>query len=202
MLSSAPNCASVSGLMPAGPELRRKLAPLKLTERPGVTITAPLSVHDRGFSLHAATRAGGADKAGREALIRYVLRPPLAQERVSQTPEGLVRIALKKAFSDGTVAIDLDRSVSCRGSAGLCHRYFPWAELLKRTFAIDLLCPNCKEPMKLVALVTEPESVKRFLRALGEPTEAPPRAAARGPPWFRAVRRRPDAPSGQQEMFA
>ena len=33
--------ASVLGLMPAGPELRRKLAPLKLTERPGVTIAAP-----------------------------------------------------------------------------------------------------------------------------------------------------------------
>jgi hypothetical protein len=35
-----------------------------------------------GFTLHAATRAGALDSAGREALLRYVLRPPVAQERV------------------------------------------------------------------------------------------------------------------------
>ena len=42
----------------------------------------PLCVSLDGFTLHAATRAGGADAEGREALLRYVLRPPLAQERV------------------------------------------------------------------------------------------------------------------------
>lgn len=34
--------------------------------------------------------------------LKYVLRPPIAQERVTQGPDGLVRIALKKRFSDGT----------------------------------------------------------------------------------------------------
>ena len=29
-----------------------------------------------GFTLHAATRAGGLDADGREALLRYVLRGP------------------------------------------------------------------------------------------------------------------------------
>ena len=29
---------------------------------------------------------------GREALLKYVLRPPIAQERITQGPEGLVRI--------------------------------------------------------------------------------------------------------------
>ena len=43
-----------------------------------------------GFTLHAATRAGGLDAEGREALLRYVLRPPVAQERVEQRPDGLV----------------------------------------------------------------------------------------------------------------
>ena len=47
--------------------------------------------------LHAATRAGGLDAEGREALLRYVLRPPIAQERVEPRPDGLVRITLKKA---------------------------------------------------------------------------------------------------------
>jgi hypothetical protein len=50
----------------------------------------------------------GLDAEGREALLRYVLRPPIAQERVEQQPDGLVRITLKKAYADGTVAVDMD----------------------------------------------------------------------------------------------
>lgn len=53
--------------------------------------------------------------AGREALLRYVLRPPLAQERVELRPDGLVRITLKKAYTDGTLAVDMDPlSLLCR----------------------------------------------------------------------------------------
>ena len=37
-----------------------------------------LSVVSGGFTLHAATRAGGMDERGREALLKYVLRPPIA----------------------------------------------------------------------------------------------------------------------------
>jgi hypothetical protein len=36
------------------------------------------------------------------------LRPSVAQERVEQRPDGLVRISLKKAYSDGTIAVDMD----------------------------------------------------------------------------------------------
>jgi len=38
--------------------------------------------------------------------------------------------------------------------------------------------------MRLVLLVTEAASVRRFLRALGESTDAPARAEARGPPYW------------------
>jgi len=48
------------------------------------------------------------DDAGREALLKYILRPSVAQERVTRGPDGLVRITLKKAFADGTVAVDMD----------------------------------------------------------------------------------------------
>ncbi len=91
--------AAVSGLAPAGPELRRKPRELAFAGRPGVVIDAPLSVREAGFSLHAATRAGPADEQGREALLKYILRPPLANERLLPGPDGLVRIALKKPFS-------------------------------------------------------------------------------------------------------
>ena len=44
-----------------------------------------------------------------------MLRPPVAQERVEQRPDGLVRITLKKAYNDGTIAVDMDPlSLLCR----------------------------------------------------------------------------------------
>jgi hypothetical protein len=148
---------------------------------------------------------------------------------------------VKKAFSDGTVAVDLDPlsllsrlCASCRhrafpvgdhearhtvryagvlGSASKLRSrllpkravpaqapcvedvtdvprrspYRPWAELLKRTVGFDVLaCPRCEGRMRLLAMVTEPKSVARYLRALREPTEAPARAPARGPPYWQS----------------
>jgi hypothetical protein len=71
-------------------------------------------------ALHAATCAGAEDDGGRERLLRYVLRPPVAQERIQKTEQGLIRIALKKAWSDGTVAVELDPlSLLCRLAASV-----------------------------------------------------------------------------------
>ena len=97
---------------PAGPQWVSGLAPL--LPHP-LAYDKPLCASLDGFTLHAATRAGALDPAGREALLRYVLRPPIAQERLEQRPDGLVRITLKKAYSDGTVAVDMDPlSLLCR----------------------------------------------------------------------------------------
>ena len=44
-----------------------------------------------------------------------MLRPPIAQELVEPQKGGLVRIALKRAYADGTVAVDMDPlSLPCR----------------------------------------------------------------------------------------
>jgi hypothetical protein len=83
-------------------------------------------------------------------------------------------------------------------------RYRPWAQLLRRTFGIDVeTCPRCGGRMRLLALVTEPKNVARFLRHLGEPTEPPRRAPARDPPYWqsRVLRRRHDEPSEQRGLF-
>jgi hypothetical protein len=90
--------SAVSGQAPpAGPQWVSRLAPL---EPQPLAYDKPLCASLDGFTLPAATRAGALDSAGREALLHYVLRPPVAQERVEQRPDGLVRITLKK---DGEV---------------------------------------------------------------------------------------------------
>jgi hypothetical protein len=85
------------------------------------------------------------------------------------------------------------------------HRsgYRPWAELLKRTFRIEVeLCGRCGGRMKLRALVITAAGIRRYLRWLGEPTEPPTLAPARDPPFFksRAIRRRLGEPA-QAELF-
>jgi hypothetical protein len=44
--------------------------------------------------------------------------------------------------------------------------------------------------MTLIAMVTEPKSVTRFLRGIGEPSEAPERVPARGAPYWKSTVRR------------
>jgi len=73
-----------------------------------------------GFTLHAATRADTSDASGREALLRYVLRPPIAQDKIEQGQDGLVRILPERPFPDGTVAVELDPlSLLCRLAASV-----------------------------------------------------------------------------------
>ena len=83
----------------------------------------------------ASSKDHADDARGREALVRYALRPPIAQERLHILPDNLVRIELKRPFSDGTatprsgrrtIAIDLDPlSLLCRLAASVpppaCH---------------------------------------------------------------------------------
>ncbi len=234
--ASAPDALSASAVSgqtpPAGPQWVRGLS---ACARSALGYDKPLCASLDGFTLPAATRAGGGDLLGREALLRYVLRPPLAQERLTPGREGLVGITLKRAYADGTVAVEMDPlSLLCRLAASVpppryhtvkyacvlasasrwrariapvhigvaavapvadpaprpkrSGSYWAWAELLKRTFGVDVLaCPKCVGRMKLVALVTEHKSILCFLAALGEPTDVPAWSPSRGPPYWQST---------------
>ena len=60
------------------------------------------------------------------------------------------------------------------------RRRRPWAELMKRVFAHDVLkCPACAGPMLLIAMITQPEIVRRILLHLKLPSSPPPLAPSR-----------------------
>ncbi|MEI8255908.1 MAG: transposase [Deltaproteobacteria bacterium] len=238
--------SAVSGRTPpAGPQWTRGLPPNAPSP---LTFDKPLCASLDGFTLHAATRAGSHDLAGREALLRYALRPPLAKEHLETRADGLVRITLKRAYADGTFAVDMDplslicrlaasvppprfHTVKCSQAAGRrmerrppdangvlapasswrariapkpsepaktddaeperrrgSSRYTPWAELLMRTFGVDVLeCPKCKGRMRLLAMVTERAAIRRFLTGVGELVDVPERSPSRGPPYWKST---------------
>ena len=192
-------------------------------------------------------------------MFNYVLRPPIAQEHVTLTADGLVAVKLKRPFRDGTVSVEMDPlSLISRLAASVhaprfhsvryggvfaphskwrplivppppptasaaatdvresgCHslppedaesakppthrcRYRPWHELMRRCMKIDVeTCGRCGGKMRLVALVQDAENIARYLRHLGLPTDAPPLAPARGPPFWQSpvLRRRYAEPS-------
>ncbi len=146
--------SAVSGAVPpAGPQWLRGLQPLSPS---ALSFDKPRCAALDGFTLHAATRAGALDLEGREALLRYVLRPPLAQERLEMRPDGLVRLALKRAYADGTVAVDMDPlSLLCRLAtsvppprfhtvkyAGVLASASPWRARIGRRTQIDRPAPS------------------------------------------------------------
>ena len=58
-----------------------------------------------------------------------------------------------------------------------------WADLLRRVFRIDVTqCPACGGRMRIVAALTEPRSIQRYLEGVGLPSRAPPIAPARPHP--------------------
>lgn len=71
-------------------------------DAPWVTSRGPCQAHLEGFDLHAAITVAADDRAALERLTRYVLRPPVAQERLAVTPEGRVLLTLKTEWGDGT----------------------------------------------------------------------------------------------------
>ena len=62
-------------------------------------------------------------------------------------------------------------------------RGYVWAELMRRTFGIDVLgCPRCGGRLRLLALIEHARIVERILRHVGLPTDRPEPRPARAPP--------------------
>jgi hypothetical protein len=220
--------AATSGAPPAGPANKRK--PIRIVLDPDAHPVAKgnLCGQHAGFNLHGATRVAANDEQGRLALCKYILRPPLANDRLKILDDNLVRLELKKPWSDGTSAVDLPPLALIARLAAIvpppnrhltgyfgvlsshsCHRsqcvpvpvpeaqprpedkstrtlplshYISWSELLKKTFGIDTICPRCKTPLRLIALVKTGDTINKILSAMGLPTEAPKLSPARSPP--------------------
>ena len=57
-----------------------------------------------------------------------------------------------------------------------------WSALLARIFQIDMKCGICGSKMRIVAAVSDPDSIRHYLEGTGQSAEIPTLAPARAPP--------------------
>jgi hypothetical protein len=69
-----------------------------------VTSTGTRQAHLDGFDLHANVALAANDREGLEQLARYVLRPPVAQERLTRTADGRVPLTGRELEAQEVVA--------------------------------------------------------------------------------------------------
>lgn len=101
--------ASVQSTVGLGP--RRGVRPCRFgTARDWVEPPAPGPCQARanGFSLHAALVVPAGQRERLERLCGYILRAPLASDRLHLTHDGRVRMALRQPWRDGTTALVFD----------------------------------------------------------------------------------------------
>ena len=98
--------AAVAGTVALGPRrgarVGRRGGAAEAPDPPGAN-----ACHARanGFDLHAGLVVPAGHRARLERVCRYVLRPPVAAERVQLTAEGQVRLAFQRPWRDGTTAL-------------------------------------------------------------------------------------------------
>jgi hypothetical protein len=196
------------------------------TEPATLAAHGPRQAHLDGFDLHANVRVPPNDRARLEHLCRYLLRPPLAQDRLRLRADGALAIRLKRSWRDGTTHLVFEpleflaklAALTPRPEINLLiyhgvlapnarwrpqvvgygrvalqtaahdpavtrpvpppRRNWPWAALMRRAFAIDVLaCPNCGGRMRVIAMVEDPVAARQILAA-----RHPAAPAGPGPP--------------------
>jgi len=110
--------ASVFNLRSTGP---RAGSPVLRVGRdpnaPWVTSRAELQAHLDGFDLHAGVAIPAEDRNGLQRVCRYLLRPAIAQQRLTLRDDGRVLVELPRPWHDGTTDLLLTplRSVDLPG---------------------------------------------------------------------------------------
>jgi hypothetical protein len=92
---------SVLGCIPGARVTRAGNDPDAYTPKP----ETPWHARYASFDLHAGRTVGADNRQGLEKLCYYLLRPPLAQERIELLADGRVGLTLARPWSDGTRAL-------------------------------------------------------------------------------------------------
>jgi hypothetical protein len=103
---AAASGASVQGISAFGPRTGQRVR--RIGEEPDEIGKAPKRKrHARyqGFDLHAGAPTKPEERDRLERMLRYLLRPPIAESRLRELPDGNILLTQKTKWSDGTTAL-------------------------------------------------------------------------------------------------
>jgi hypothetical protein len=98
--------ASLQGRVALGPRAGQPVR--RLRSAADVVSTGRRAARLAGFSLHADVAVPARRRDQLERLVRYLVRPPLAQERLTESTGGPLLYHFRRAWSDGSTALLLD----------------------------------------------------------------------------------------------
>jgi putative transposase len=105
--------ASLAGTIATGKRRGQTVMRMGIADEPDeherkVRARARLCADIVGYNLHAGVRIAAHDAQGRERLLRYLLRGPLALDRLHEMDGGRIALTLRKPLSDGTTHLVFD----------------------------------------------------------------------------------------------
>ena len=107
--------AAVQGRLALGPRAGARVERLGGDpDAPWVESSRPLQARCAGCDLHAGVTVAGEDRRRLEQLSRYLLRPPIAQERLTLRSDGTVVVMLKTPWRDGTTHLRFEPPLHSR----------------------------------------------------------------------------------------
>jgi hypothetical protein len=186
--------ASLRGRSASGPNagerwrrLGDRVEPTTWNDDPEASPRVP---QHRGLSLHAAVAVPARDRRRLERLCRYVARPPLASDRLEESPDGRLVLRLKTRWRDGTSHILMERSELIDRLVPLippprAHQVRYHGILAPCASRRDRVVPAAVAalaPAETTPVVESPPSIERSASLAGIGVEAPDaRAASRTP---------------------
>src|SRR6266436_9151359 len=165
--------ASIQGRIALGPRAGARVWRVgDDPDAPWVLSSAPRHAYIAGFDLHANVAVPAADRTRLEQLCRYLLRPAVAQDRLSLLVDGRVVLTLKTAWTDGTRYLVFEPLELLEKLAALTPR--PRINLV---LYHGVLAPHARWRARVVAYrappVEAPAVASASANASGEPAAAP-----------------------------
>jgi hypothetical protein len=149
-----------------------------------------------GYSLHADLAVHQKERRKLERLLRYGLRPPFAQKRLSLTPNGKVRLKLRKPYYTGQTEIVLEPDVFLRRliatippkRLNMVRFHGVFAPRAKVRPALQQLLPQ--KPQASTTATKPGNSEATAIPGPGSPKEEPPPVPSRyRRPWHELLKR-------------
>ena len=120
--------------------------------------------YDDGFSLHANVKILGHQRDGLERLCRYILRGPIAKDRISYDDSGKVKLKLKTPYADGTT-----------------HLQFTTDQFIKRVIA--LIPPPRQNLIRYIGVFGARHKKRSVITAMAQPKKDKIKKKVYRTPW-------------------